>query len=332
MGAAALLAGYTADITLGDPERFHPVAGFGRLAGTLERGLYAPTRSRGAIATVLMVGGAAVGAELTARRVNRFVVLAALTWTALGGCSLRREAARVEARLSAGDLDGARYQLRGLCGRDAGELDATQIRAGVIESLAENSSDAVVGALFWAALLGPAGAAGYRAANTLDAIWGHHSDRYEHFGWAAARLDDVVNWLPARLTAALACGAAPLVGGACAPALAAIRRDAGAHPSPNAGVVEAAFAGALGLTLGGPLAYGGRVEHRPRLGDGAAPEAVDVARAQKLSALVCTGALVVCSGAAALGCRFGSSARPSAGQRREGNAPVRCFSFPESAR
>jgi adenosylcobinamide-phosphate synthase len=296
VSAAALLAGYTADITLGDPSRLHPVAGFGRLAGVLEQRLYAPTRLRGAVASALLVGSVAAAAELAARRLGRPTVLAALTWTALGGRSLRREAARVEAQLTAGDLDGARRALRGLCGRDANALDAAQLRAAVIESLAENSSDAVVAALFWAALLGPAGVAGYRAANTLDAIWGHHSARYENFGWAAARLDDGLNWLPARLTAALACGAAPLVGGAPAGAWAALRRDAGAHPSPNAGVIEAAFAGALGLTLGGPLAYGGRVERRPRLGDGAAPEAADVARAQRLSALVCAGALALCAG------------------------------------
>ncbi len=298
MGAVALLAGYTADITLGDPEHLHPVAGFGRLAGLLERRGYAPTRVRGSLAVAVMVGGAALGAEYAARRRGRCAVLAVLTWSALGGRSLRREATRVAARLEAGDLTGARAGLRALCGRDASRLDASQIRAAIIESLAENSSDAVVGALLWAALAGPAGAAGYRAANTLDAMWGHHSDRYENFGWAAARLDDAVNWLPARLTAALACGAAPLVGGAPAAALAVILRDAGAHPSPNAGVVEAAFAGALGLSLGGPLAYGGRVEERPRLGDGAVPGAADVIRARRLSALVCGAAALLCAAVA----------------------------------
>jgi adenosylcobinamide-phosphate synthase len=298
VGAAALLAGYTADITLGDPEHLHPVAGFGSLAGALEQRLYAPTRRRGALATAILVGGAAFGAEYAARRTGQFTVLAALTWTALGGRSLRAEAARVEALLAAGELVPARHALRSLCGRDASRLDADAIRAAIVESLAENSSDAVVAALFWAALLGPAGAAGYRAANTLAAIWGHHSDRYENFGWAAARLDDGLNWLPARLTAALACGAAPLVGGAPAATLAVLRRDAGAHPSPNAGVVEAAFAGALGLSLGGPLAYGGRVEDRPYLGDGGAPSSADVARARRLSALVCGAAALVCAAVA----------------------------------
>jgi adenosylcobinamide-phosphate synthase len=298
VGAVALLAGFTADMTLGDPDRCHPVAGFGRLTGALERALYAPTRLRGALATALMVGGAAAAAEFAARRTHRNIVLALLTWTALGGRSLRREAAYVELLLSAGRLDAARFQLRTLCGRDAGELGASQIRAGVVESLAENSSDAVVAALGWAALLGPAGAAGYRAANTLDAIWGHHDDRYENFGWAPARLDDALNWMPSRLTAALAMMAAPLVGHAPAEAWTVLKRDAGAHPSPNAGVVEAAFAGALGLTLGGSLAYGGRVENRPRLGDGPQPGPGDVARAIRLSQLVCVGAALVCAAVA----------------------------------
>jgi adenosylcobinamide-phosphate synthase len=296
VGAAALLAGYTADITLGDPERFHPVAGFGRLASALEHRIYGPTRLRGLVATALMVGSVAISAELGARRLNRSAVLALLTWTSLGGRSLRREADRVERLLLAGELERARYRLRGLCGRDASELDAAEIRAGVVESLAENTSDAVVGALFWAALLGPAGAAGYRAANTLDAMWGHHNDRYEAFGWAPARLDDLLNWLPARLTAALACGAAPLVGGAPAAALAAVRRDAAHHPSPNAGVVEAAFAGALGLQLGGPLAYAGRVEARPYLSQGLPPGIGDVHRASRLSWAVCTCAVIGVSG------------------------------------
>jgi adenosylcobinamide-phosphate synthase len=296
LSAAALLAGYTADITLGDPRVFHPVAGFGRAASALESRIYAPTRRRGALATVLMVGGAAALGEYAARSTNRCLVTAGLTWAALGGRSLRREAGRVETLLASGDLDGARCRLRGLCGRDAADLDGDAIRAAAIESLAENTSDAVVGALFWAALLGPAGAAGYRAANTLDAMWGHHFARYEHFGWAAARLDDLLNWVPARLTAALAGGAAPLVGGTPAAALAAVRHDAGGHPSPNAGVVEAAFAGALGVRLGGPLAYGGQTEQRPYLSHGPAPGMGDLHRAQRLNWAVCTGAVLLLSG------------------------------------
>jgi adenosylcobinamide-phosphate synthase len=152
--------------------------------------------------------------------------------------------------------------------------------------VAENTADAVVGALFWGAVAGPAGVAGYRAANTLDAMVGHRSERYAAFGWAAARLDDVLSWPGARLGAGLAALLAPVVGGSPAATLAVIRRDGAAHPSPNAGRIEAAFAGALGLRLGGPLAYAGRAEVRPTLGDGRAPDRADIERAARLSTAV----------------------------------------------
>ena len=148
--------------------------------------------------------------------------------------------------------------------------------------MAENTSDAIVAPLLWGALAGPPGLAGYRAANTLDAMVGHHSPRYEQFGWASARLDDVVNWAPARVTALLAAACAPVVGGRPAAAW-RIALDYGPrHPSPNAGWCEAAFAGALGVRLGGPLSYAGRAEHRPELGTGRPPEPADIARAGRL--------------------------------------------------
>nr|WP_249010715.1 adenosylcobinamide-phosphate synthase CbiB [Conexibacter sp. DBS9H8] len=308
MGATALVAGYTADIIFGDPRRGHPVAGFGTVAGHLERAFYAPTRARGALLTGTLIGAAAGVGALVADLLPGAGGAAVVLWATLGGRTLCREAAAVEARLAAGDLPGARTRLRSLCGRDTGDLDATAIRAAVIESLAENTSDAVVGALVWAALTGPAGAGAYRAANTLDAMWGHHSDRYEQFGWAPARLDDLLNWVPARVTAALVCRfsafpalpGVPALPGGRASCRAAVRRDAAAHPSPNAGVVEAAFAGALGVTLGGPLSYAGVLEARPRLGDGRAPEAADVTRALRLSARVGAAATVVCAGVATL--------------------------------
>jgi adenosylcobinamide-phosphate synthase len=128
--------------------------------------------------------------------------------------------------------------------------------------------------------------AAYRAANTLDAMVGHHSVRYERFGWAAARLDDLLTWPAARLGAGLACVLAPLVGGGVGRAWRTLRRDGGAHPSPNAGRMEAAFAGALGVRLGGVNRYGDRVERRPTLGDGPAPGPDEVDRAVRLSMLV----------------------------------------------
>jgi adenosylcobinamide-phosphate synthase len=304
MSGVALLAGYAVDAAVGDPARWHPVAGLGRTALALERAAYAPTRLRGAAVVAVLVAAPAIVAELLARRLSRRglgreLVLAMLTWVALGGRSLRREALNVSDLVAREQLDEARGALRALCGRDAAELDASGLCRAAVESVAENTSDAVVGALLWGALAGPAGVAAYRSANTLDAMFGHRSERYLRFGWAAARLDDAMSWPAARLAAALACLAAPLVGGSSQEAAATVRRDGSAHPSPNAGPVEAAFAGALGLSLGGTITYNGSVEARPQLGDGGAPGVEDVHRAARLSLAVGIAAAAVCALAAA---------------------------------
>jgi adenosylcobinamide-phosphate synthase len=297
VSGAALAAGWAADIAFGDPRRFHPVAGFGRAALALERAMYAPSRARGALFAATLVGLAALGAEAAARLAERIVgppgravVLALLTWGALGGRSLAREGKRVAAHVADGDLDAARSALPALAGRDPSQLDATGISRAVVESLAENTADAVVGALVWGAVAGPAGVAAYRAANTLDAMVGHRDPRYERFGFAAAKLDDTIGWPGARLGALLSVACAPLVGGSPRAAWRILRRDGAAHPSPNAGRMEAAFAGALDLRLGGPLQYGSRCEERPSLGDGRAPQAADAARAARLSLAVGAGA------------------------------------------
>ncbi|MCW3001431.1 MAG: cobalamin biosynthesis protein, partial [Conexibacter sp.] len=156
-------------------------------------------------------------------------------------------------------------------------------------------SDAVVGALLWGAVAGPGGVVAYRAANTLDAMVGHRSARYRDFGWAAARLDDAMNWPAARLAAGLTALCAPVVGGVPGRTWATVRRDGAAHPSPNAGRIEAAFAGALGVRLGGPLAYGGVPDLRPEMGDGRAPHVHDLRRAARLSSAVGVAAALVCA-------------------------------------
>jgi adenosylcobinamide-phosphate synthase len=202
--------------------------------------------------------------------------------------------------LASGDLEGARARLPHLCGRDPAGLSAADLARATVESVAENTSDAVVGPLLWGAVAGVPGLVGYRAVNTLDAMVGHRSPRYERFGWASARLDDVANLAPARLTAALASGLAPLVGGRPAEARRVWLRDGHKHPSPNAGPVEAAFAGALGRTLGGRLAYDGRVEDRPLLGNGPAPDVDDIPRAARLSTAVGLTAGVLAVGARSL--------------------------------
>lgn len=281
-GAAAGLLG---DLFLGDPRRGHPVAAFGRAAGAVERVLWRDHRGWGALHAVVCAGGAAGAAALAASlvrdsRAASVALTAATTWAVLGGTSLGREARAVGGALAAGDIEVARERLPHLCGRDPQALDADGIARAVVESVAENTSDAVVGALVWGAFGGVPGLVAFRAVNTLDAMVGHKSLRYRRYGWASARLDDVLGWPGARLTALLAAAAGDSRSGA----LRAWREDAAKHPSPNAGPVEAAFAGALGVRLGGTLSYGGRVEHRPVLNRGGRAVAVaDIERAVRLS-------------------------------------------------
>jgi adenosylcobinamide-phosphate synthase len=202
------------------------------------------------------------------------------TYLAVAGRGLRDAAADVAAPLEAGDVEAARRRLPSLVGRDVSGLDAKEVARAVVESLAENTVDAVVAPALWAAAAGAPGALGYRAVNTLDAMVGHRSTRYARYGWASARLDDVANWVPARVTAVLVAVVRPRRAGAV---WMAVRSQARAHPSPNAGVAEAAFAAALGLRLGGPNRYGDRVELRPSLGVGRPAEPGDIAPAAALS-------------------------------------------------
>jgi adenosylcobinamide-phosphate synthase len=213
-------------------------------------------------------------------------------------------------RLATEDIGAARRVLPSLCGRDPEALDGDGLARAALESLAENTSDAQVAPLFWAAVAGVPGALGYRAINTLDAMVGYRSPRYARFGWAAARLDDLANIVPARVTATLVVVSAPLVGGSPAGAVRAWRRDAARHPSPNAGVVEAAFAGALGVRLGGPTRYPHGLEIRPTLGDGPPPHVADLRRAVALSWLVqiAAAALAIASSCARSG-RLASARR-----------------------
>lgn len=283
--------GVVVDAVVGDPRRGHPVAGFGRVAGAVEKRVYGDARMPGVAHVLICVGGAAALGGVAAwatrgRPVARAAVTAAATWAVLGGTSLAGEGRAMAVSLDAGDLGAARERLPHLCGRDPSGLDAPEIARATVESLAENTSDAVVAPLLWGAVAGIPGLLAYRAINTLDAMVGHRSPRYERFGWAAARLDDAANLVPARLTGALATLAAPLVGGSPRRAWAMLRRDGHRHPSPNAGRCEAAFAGALGVRLGGTNVYGQRVEHRPELGEGDRPRAADVRRAVRLTRAV----------------------------------------------
>lgn len=302
--SAGLALGWLADQAFGDPRRGHPVAGFGRLAAWLEANWHRDSRATGAAFEAALVGGAAVLGCVAARAargrpVVQAVLTAAATWTVLGGRSLAREASAIAERLDGDDIPVARQRIRSLVSRDPETLDAAGLARAAMESVAENTSDAVVAPLFWGAVAGIPGLLAYRAINTLDAMVGYHNERYERFGWAAARLDDLANWVPARLAGGLAIAAAPLVGGDPRTAWRAVREQSGRHPSPNGGVVEAAFAGALGVTLGGRNSYGGIEEDRGVLGYGPPPVAADLGRANRLALAVSVGSVLVAAGLAA---------------------------------
>jgi len=267
-------AGLLADRAFGEPPtHVHPVAAFGTLMTALERRLYRDDRWAGVVHATAGIALGVVAGRLVRSR-------AVATYVAVSGRMLGTTARRIGEVLDAGDLEGARTLLPALVGRDPSELDSGEIARAVVESVAENTVDAIVAPALWAAAAGAPGVLAHRAANTMDAMVGHHSDRYERYGWAAARLDDAMAWVPARATAALVAAVRPSAAGEV---WRTVRRDAPAHPSPNAGVAEAAFAAALGIELGGLVRYGERIEDRPRLGDGRPVEAADIERAVRLS-------------------------------------------------
>ncbi len=297
-GGRAAALGYLLDRAVGEPPaRLHPVAGFGALMGRAERRCYRPTRPAGVAYAGTGLLAAAAGAALVPS-------VTAWCYLALGGRSLESAATAVAEALAQGDLPRARSLLPALVGRDVAQLDAAGIARAVVESVAENTNDAVVAPLCYAATGRPLLVAVHRAANTMDAMVGYRDERYRRFGWASARLDDVLGYLPARVTALAVLLARPSRAGAVVRSL---RRDAPHHPSPNGGVAEAAFAAALGLRLGGPASYGGVAETRPLLGDGRPPEPADLAAALDLARdvgrLVAAAAALLSAGRARLGGR-----------------------------
>ncbi|MDY6812447.1 MAG: adenosylcobinamide-phosphate synthase CbiB [Pseudomonadota bacterium] len=295
--ALALLAtlAVLADLALGEPRRWHPLVGFGRLAGALADRLNdgRARRGRGLVALGLLLGPpAALGVLLAGQGWANLIGL----YLALGGRSLAAHAAPVQRALEAGELAPARQAVGRLVSRDAQRLDADGVARATVESVLENGLDAVFASLFWFALAGLPGVLVHRLANTLDAMWGYRTARWAEFGWAAARLDDVLGYLPARLTALghVLLGPHPGLAWRC------WRRQAPGWPSPNAGPVMAAGAGALGVQLGGPAPYGEGWRQRPVLGAGAPAAATDIARALRLNGRVLAALLVALWGWAAL--------------------------------
>lgn len=276
----AVLAATVADYWLGEPRRWHPLVGFGALISAVEARLWSSSASakglrvRGLLGWLVLVLPpvalliwlqGAIGSPLA------FAVDVAVLYGCIGHRSLRDHALAVATPLLAGDLSSARHRLAMIVSRDTGELTPRNITCATLESVLENGNDALFAPIFWFAVAGAPGALLHRLANTLDARWGYRNDRYRDFGLTAARLDDVLNWLPARLCA-LSYGFA----GHLRQALFCWRAQAPLAASPNAGPVMAAGAGALGLRLGGPATYHGLSEWRPELGCGRAPEPRDI--------------------------------------------------------
>ncbi|MEW6413812.1 MAG: adenosylcobinamide-phosphate synthase CbiB [Pseudomonadota bacterium] len=278
MTALLVAAALVLDTLLGEPRRFHPLTGFGRLATWLEARLNAAGRGQrrhGVAALALLVlPGVALAGWLQQQAAVGAAFSVVVLYAAIGLKSLHRHAEPVAAALARNDLDAARAGVSMMVSRDTTALDTEGVARATVESVLENGNDAVFGALFWFVVAGAAGALGYRLVNTLDAMWGYKTPRYLQFGWAAARLDDVLNFIPARLTAL-----SYALLGRTRSALACWRAQAAAWDSPNAGPVMAAGAGALEVRLGGAAVYHGRTEVRPPLGQGAAPQGSDIARA-----------------------------------------------------
>jgi adenosylcobinamide-phosphate synthase len=291
---AAVAGGIALDRWLGEPPTVaHPVAWFGTAMSLVERVLWRDSRAVGVVHTVVGVGGAWFVGVGMRRLLGDGPSTLVATAVCVAGRMLDAEATAVGDLLAAGDLDAARHRLRSLVGRDATALDAAGVARAVVESVAENTTDAVNAPAVWAAALGAPGVLAHRAVNTLDAMVGHRSARHLRYGWASARLDDVANAVPAVVAVGLVLARHPC---RWRPVLRAVVVDARRHPSPNAGLIEGAFAGALGIGLGGANRYGDVVEDRGRLGGGPDPVAADIARAVRLRrALGVASAAVVLS-------------------------------------
>lgn len=276
-----ILLGLSMDRLLGDPGgKYHPVAVFGRYASMVERKLYRDSKAAGVAYVAACIAPPAVAAAAAAHKAPTVSLAVALA-TALGGTTLERTGRRMAARLDANDLAGARALIPWLCSRDPQYLDELDIARATVESLAENTADAASAPLFWSCLGAPM-VITHRCVNTLDAMVGYQSPRYQQFGWAAAKVDDLLAYIPARVTAGVHVLYAT-VHGRGKQALRAWKEDAPQHPSPNAGPVEATAAAALGVQLGGTTRYAHGVEERPRLGRGAKPTADTIRQAIVLS-------------------------------------------------
>jgi len=269
----AALAAVLLDRLLGEPSRFHPLVGFGSLASAIEKRLNRCRISVGVLAWLLAVSPW-VALAFWLRPLAPFAIDVLLLYFALGAQSLCEHAEAIAKPLRDGHLEEARQRVGWIVSRETSALDESGVAKAGVESVLENGNDAIFGTLFWFALLGGPGALLFRLANTLDAMWGYRTERFNLFGRFAARFDDVLNWLPARFTALTYA-----LLGQTRNALACWKAQAPGWESPNAGPVMSAGAGSLGVQCGGAAIYHGEVEIRPPLGNGPEPVAADLGRA-----------------------------------------------------
>ena len=297
--ACCVVLGLALDMSIGEVRRCHPLVGFGNMANVIERRLNHPEASRwkGALAWCVTVLPLVCCTQVVMILAARFSLWLApllnvlLLYFCVGLRSLRDHNLPIQSALQQGDLDTARRLTSYIVSRDTAHADEEYLAKASVESVLENGCDAVFGTLFWFVLLGGAGAVLYRASNTLDAMWGYRNQRFLRFGCVAARIDDVMNWIPARLTAL-----SYALLGQTRLALKCWRTQAPGWPSPNAGPVMSAGAGALGLALGGSARYDGVDEVRPPLGMGRTATAQDIQSAWRLVrnvSILWTGILVL---------------------------------------
>ncbi|MDO9012900.1 MAG: adenosylcobinamide-phosphate synthase CbiB [Gallionella sp.] len=273
-----MLAAVSLDRLLGEPRRFHPLAGFGQLTKFVEKHCYRANYISGVLSVcILLITLCFFAFWLQQIQVYGLLFAVIGLYFAIAPRSLAEHAMRVTAAFAADDLSAARAAVSRMVSRDTTQLDEAGVSRATVESVLENGNDAIFAALFWFVVAGLPGVVLYRLANTLDAMWGYRNQRYNEFGWAAARLDDVLNYFPARLTAL----SYTLLGNTRS-AWHCWRRQAPVWDSPNAGPVMAAGAGALQVKLGGAAIYHGQLEQRPELGCGSVANRADIVRAVRL--------------------------------------------------
>ena len=291
-GIAALIAGFILDLLLGDPEwLYHPVRLIGGLISRLEKYLRAKGGNLRRSAVILTVTTVLVTMAVTAGilfllhllgRIPLFIGMALLDWMGIAVTCMAKEARDVSKALEKG-LPEARKQVARIVGRDTQNLSGEEIIKATVETVAENTTDGVISPLFWALLGGPVLLWGFKAANTLDSMVGYMDEKYRDIGWSSAKLDDVMNYIPARLTALLMILAAFLTGMDGRNAFRIVRRDHTNHKSPNCAWSEAAAAGAMHIQLGGTHEYFGKPVEKPTIGDADRPaEREDISRANRL--------------------------------------------------